>query len=861
MAAPAAAFPALRRPQLTKPISDSDSDSDDSGSGSVPVRHADLSASIFRSYVDQQASSESLSKIQSLLASSSSGGLSCLICLSRIKPSDPIWSCSLLCFSPLHLPCIQSWAQQCFLHQSQPTTWTCPKCRSPYPKSLVPKSYFCFCGKLQDPPSDDPWKLPHSCGEVCDKLLNPNCGHRCLLLCHPGPCPSCPQSVEAACFCGKTRDVRRCSHKYFSCGKKCGCLLDCGVHSCKGMCHEGVCPPCKEIGVYRCHCGRVKEEKECCDRDFRCDADCRKLLACGKHVCEKGCHGGECGGCPYQGKRSCPCGKRVYDDMPCDVDVPLCGGTCDKMLSCGFHRCPERCHRGPCIETCRIVVTKSCRCGSLRKEVPCYQDLSCERKCMRMRDCGRHACKRRCCGGDCPPCSEICEKKLMCRNHRCPSPCHRGPCTPCPLMVTISCACGQTQYEVPCGTEMDQKPPGCRKPCGITQLCRHASISKPHKCHYGACPQCKLTCDEEYPCGHRCKLRCHGARPPPNPEFTVRPKKKKLARMIEHAPGTPCPPCPELNWRPCVGQHVGAERMMVCSDRRKFYCDNLCGHPLSCGNHFCTKSCHTLLVSQSPTASGNRFGESCEECSLPCQKERIPKCQHPCPLPCHPGECPLCKVLVKRSCHCGSLVHVFECIYFNSLSNEEQLTARSCGGPCHRKLPHCYHLCPETCHPGECSSPEKCSKKVGVRCECGTLKREWSCQEVQAAYRTAGRNPGDISKNLFGHGLLPCGSDCKKKVQAVVSEVQQRKPKKFEANEPQTEKRGPKRRKKREMLQETKSSTTFQAIFVAMKWLLLCIVISAAVLAASYYGYKGLLHLSDWMNELDNKRQRRYPRL
>jgi len=27
-------------------------------------------------------------------------------------------------------------------------------------------------------------------------------------------------------------------------------------------------------------------------------------------------------------------------------------------------------------------------------------------------------------------------------------------------------------------------------------------------------------------------------------------------------------------------------------------------------------------------------------------------------------------------------------------------------------MPNCTHLCPETCHPGECPNPEKCSKKV-----------------------------------------------------------------------------------------------------------------------------------------------------
>jgi NF-X1-type zinc finger protein NFXL1 len=74
-------------------------------------------------------------------------------------------------------------------------------------------------------------------------------------------------------------------------------------------------------------------------------------------------------------------------------------------------------------------------------------------------------------------------------------------------MVTISCACGETHFEVPCGTETNQKPPRCRKLCHITPLCRHGQNQKPHKCHYGACPPCRLLCDEEYPCGHKCKLR------------------------------------------------------------------------------------------------------------------------------------------------------------------------------------------------------------------------------------------------------------------------------------------------------------------------------------------------------------------
>uniref|UniRef100_A0A3Q7GS56 NF-X1-type domain-containing protein n=1 Tax=Solanum lycopersicum TaxID=4081 RepID=A0A3Q7GS56_SOLLC len=334
---------------------------------------------------------------------------------------------------------------------------------------------------------------------------------------------------------------------------------------------------------------------------------------------------------------------------------------------------------------------------------------------------------------------------------------------------------------VPCGAEAEQKPPKCRKSCCVGRLCRHASNCKPHRCHYGACPPCRLLCDEEYPCGHKCELRCHGPRPPPLPEFTLKSKKKRPNNQIEPTPGSPCPPCPQLVWRSCLGNHVGAERMMVCSDRATFSCDNLCGNPLACGNHYCTNVCHTLVTSTSKLDSSSR-AETCEKCTLPCQQERRPTCPHPCPLSCHPGECPPCKALIKRSCHCGSMVHVFECIYYNSLSAKEQLTVRSCGGPCHRKLPNCTHLCPETCHPGECPSPDQCSKKVNVRCGCQSFKKELLCKDVQAAYRSSGTDPKDVSRNQYGLGLLPCNSDCRSKMKASEAELQHRKSKAPEVN-------------------------------------------------------------------------------
>lgn len=63
-----------------------------------------------------------------------------------------------------------------------------PKCRTEYQQKDCPTKYICFCGKEANP-KFDPWLVPHSCGQTCGRNLKPECGHTCLLLCHPGECP------------------------------------------------------------------------------------------------------------------------------------------------------------------------------------------------------------------------------------------------------------------------------------------------------------------------------------------------------------------------------------------------------------------------------------------------------------------------------------------------------------------------------------------------------------------------------------------------------------------------------------------------------------------------------------------------
>jgi NF-X1-type zinc finger protein NFXL1 len=147
-----------------------------------------------------------------MLLAKHSGATACLICLEKVRVTDPIWDCKTGCHAVFHLLCIQSWAQQALgtaaVHSlgqlsgqhfpmaaaeaEEKARWHCPKCRSEYSKSELPREYRCFCGKQVDP-VNDPWLAPHTCGDKCERPLPGDCGHNCVLLCHPGPCPTCPQ--------------------------------------------------------------------------------------------------------------------------------------------------------------------------------------------------------------------------------------------------------------------------------------------------------------------------------------------------------------------------------------------------------------------------------------------------------------------------------------------------------------------------------------------------------------------------------------------------------------------------------------------------------------------------------------------
>eukprot|EP00079_Xenopus_tropicalis_P028320 XP_012823254.1 PREDICTED: NF-X1-type zinc finger protein NFXL1 isoform X1 [Xenopus tropicalis] len=721
------------------------SSDDEDGDEDAEGKQKKILALTFTSYTSQTDGDLSeLARTQQYLNEAfQSGAVTCLICIASVKRNQAVWSCS-GCYCIFHMPCIQKWAKDSVFLVSSPLTdddfdkkdypWPCPKCRYEYKRSETPSRYYCYCGKVEDPPLD-PWLVPHSCGQVCEREFKPSCGHKCLLLCHPGPCPPCPKMVTVTCFCQKAKPVpRRCSAKEWSCQQPCRRTLMCKQHKCENPCHKGECLPCPQVSKQKCLCGRNVAERPCASPTWQCEKVCGKTLPCGNHTCEKICHAGACGQCPRSGNRLCPCGKSKYT-LPCTEDVPTCGDSCDKLLECALHKCSQRCHRGPC-ETCRQEVEKQCRCGKHAKRMPCHKPYLCETKCSKVRDCQRHQCKRKCCPGNCPGCDQQCGRSLGCRNHKCPSICHRGSCYPCPETVDVKCNCGKAVLKVPCGRERTTKPPRCKEVCSCPPTCHH-EVRERHRCHFGPCPPCRQTCQNILKkCGHLCPIPCHdealvkqkGLPQPAGPW-----EQPSEPAFIQTA--LPCPPCQVPIPTECLGKHEISP--LPCHAAGPFSCKRPCGRLLACGNHTCSRECHKVT-----DVNGNKekAGLECVVCEEECTKPRPPGCPHQCNLPCHPDDCPSCVQMVRTKCHCKISNLFIECTKLSMADAKEKNNLTSCKNQCPKELP-CGHRCKEICHQGNCSP--YCIQKVKLRCPCRRIKKEMPCNSVRE-----------------GHISLECDSVC-----------------------------------------------------------------------------------------------------
>lgn len=685
---------------------------------------------VLSAYQGREADAEKI--LSYLINIFQSGSAVCLICISTVKKADAIWNCN-KCFAFLHLSCILHWIQDSLnVKQKKGVApiWACPKCRMEYEQDEVPRTYKCFCKKVTDP-TFQPWNIPHSCGDTCSKPLQPECGHKCVLLCHPGPCPPCAKTVSVKCFCGKQApQLRRCNAKNWSCGTVCNKKYKSCSHNCKQVCHAKECPPCPERLLLECHCRSNAEIKQCSESTWVCDKPCRRPLSCNVHVCQRTCHlPGDCETCPLEKNKTCPCGKKRYAVSCKQEKLPTCGDTCGKLLDCGSHFCNMRCHTDRCGQ-CLEVITKSCRCGSYQKEVACGKEFHCNKKCTQVRLCGRHLCNRKCC--DCLTksmsnvCEKICENTLNCRKHKCCAPCHNGPCYPCARTDIIQCRCGYNKVTVPCGTTKKVKPPLCNKPCKVPPICHHPK-RETHKCHQGPCPPCKKVCDIVYKrCGHSCVAVCHTKvwmKVNKNDTKTQLTGPWEIQKEIMQLKTLPCPPCEVSVPVTCLGGHE--THSWPCHTAKPTSCGKPCGRLLPCTNHTCELICHKILPLEA-----SKDGTACMECEKPCAFSRPQGCTHLCPKPCHPAPCKPCKQLVKISCHCGIGTLYQRCVELTSATIEQRNELLKCGNQCPKNYP-CGHRCMHNCHPGLCKNETECNKKVKLFCLCKRIKRDYICSMVQ----------------------------------------------------------------------------------------------------------------------------------
>ncbi|KAJ0553742.1 putative chromatin regulator PHD family [Helianthus annuus] len=581
------------------------------------------------------------------------GTIECMICYDMVKRSAPIWSCS-SCYSIFHLHCIKKWARaptsiDLSAEKNQGFNWRCPGCQSVQLMSSKDIRYACFCGKRPDPPSD-PYLTPHSCGEPCGRPLEKEiaasgsassrdrdrddlCPHRCVLQCHPGPCPPCKAfAPPRVCPCGKEVITLRCSDQksLLTCGQRCGKPLKCLRHHCDKICHVGPCDSCEILIDASCFCKKKTEIVVCGemtvkgqvnveeDGIFSCNSSCGKPLACGNHVCKETCHPGVCGDCDLLPGRitSCYCGKSPLQEErhSCLDPIPTCSQICSKTLPCWLHGCKETCHPGSC-PPCKVMVNQKCRCGSTSRSVECFNTttFTCDKPCGRKKSCGRHRCSDKCCPlsnsnnaatQDMDPhlCSKPCEKKLRCGQHDCGLLCHSGHCPPCPerIFTDLTCACGRSSIPppLPCGTP----PPSCQYPCSVPQPCGHVSS---HSCHFGDCPPCSVPIPKE-----------------------------------------------------CIGGHV-VLRNIPCGSK-DIRCNKLCGKTRQCGMHACLRTCHPTPCDSTTGGGSTSVKASCgQTCGAPRRD-----CRHTCTSLCHPyGACPdvRCEFPVTIACGCGRITATVPC--------------------------------------------------------------------------------------------------------------------------------------------------------------------------------------------------------
>uniref|UniRef100_A0A8C1VL09 Nuclear transcription factor, X-box binding-like 1 n=1 Tax=Cyprinus carpio TaxID=7962 RepID=A0A8C1VL09_CYPCA len=208
-----------------------------------------------------------------------------------------------------------------------------------------------------------------------------------------------------------------------------------------------------------------------------------------------------------------------------------------------------------------------------------------------------------------------------------------------------------------------------------------------------------------------------------------------------------CAPCPRVSLQMCACGRQRTERPCASPE---WHCDQVCGHPLSCGNHTCERVCHTGVCGECPRAGNRSCSCGKTKSVLPCTVD-VPTCGdtcgkkldcglHTCSMRCHRGACETCRQEVEKTCRCGRYSKLMPChkeYLCESKCNKTRACSRHqckrkccpgncppCDMGCGRMLGCRNHKCPSVCHQGSCYP---CPEMVEVRCDCGSTMISVPC--------------------------------------------------------------------------------------------------------------------------------------
>ncbi|CAB3401541.1 unnamed protein product [Caenorhabditis bovis] len=494
-------------------------------------------------------------------------------------------------------------------------------------------------------------------------------------------CPTCQSKNEIVprdyyCFCGKLRNPKfRLGEIPHSCGDVCGRQRKLGCpHRCADICHPGPCTDCQQYVMKVCNCGKTRKRVLCASGDdIQCDSVCGKLLACGQHNCSQICHDGECHPCEITISQECFCGDAPRD-VPCGTDVGekcSCGKECARLFNCGIHKCLRKCHPNECGE-CATSVLRITHC-------PCGKRSLKELNTTRMK-----------CTDPIPTCDAICNKVLECgsqgKPHRCAEKCHQGPCPPCTNNTVVVCRCGGSKIQLPCEEYLNIMRTSGEFLC--TKRCKKRKSCGLHKCQEVCCVQdehfCLQICNKRLSCGiHNCEHICHAGNCPRCLQASFEEQYchcGKTVRMPPIACGQKPPECVEK----CARPHP-------------------CDHPV---NH----NCHSEVI--------------CPPCTVLTKKWCYGKHEMRANVPCHIPAVS-CGVRCNKRLSCG----VHSCTR-TCHGDDCEKAGEVCKKPCESIRDGCEHPCALVCHGSTPCAPSPCLQKVRITCECGRIKKNYACYEV-----------------------------------------------------------------------------------------------------------------------------------